>query len=30
MNTQARRLGMLHSHFTNASGLPHEDHYSTA
>ena len=30
MNTQARRLGMLHTHFTNATGLPHEDHYSTA
>lgn len=30
MNTQAKRLGMLHTHFTNATGLPHEDHYSTA
>lgn len=30
MNAQARRLGMKHSHFTNASGLPHENHYSTA
>ena len=30
MNTQARRLGMANSHFVNATGLPHEDHYTTA
>ena len=30
MNRHARRLGMFGSHFTNASGLPEPDHYSTA
>jgi D-alanyl-D-alanine carboxypeptidase (penicillin-binding protein 5/6) len=30
MNTHAERLGMKDSHFTNATGLPHEDHYTTA
>jgi D-alanyl-D-alanine carboxypeptidase (penicillin-binding protein 5/6) len=30
MNTHAKRLGMTDSHFTNATGLPHEDHYITA
>ena len=30
MNRHARRLGMSGSHFTNASGLPEPDHYSTA
>ncbi|MCB2262750.1 MAG: D-alanyl-D-alanine carboxypeptidase [Candidatus Thiosymbion ectosymbiont of Robbea hypermnestra] len=30
MNTHAERLGMKHSHFTNATGLPHKDHYTTA
>ena len=30
MNRYARRLGMTGSHFTNASGLPDPDHYSTA
>lgn len=30
MNRYARELGMEGSHFTNATGLPHEDHYSTA
>ena len=30
MNHHARRLGMSGSHFTNASGLPEPDHYSTA
>jgi len=30
MNTHARRLGMKNSNFTNATGLPHEDHYITA
>lgn len=30
MNQQATLLGMTGTHFTNASGLPHEDHYTTA
>ncbi len=30
MNAQAQRLGMKNSHFVNATGLPHEDHYTTA
>ena len=30
MNRKARQLGMDHSSFANASGLNHEDHYSTA
>ena len=30
MNRHARRLGMSGSHFTNASGLPGPDHYTTA
>lgn len=30
MNQYAARLGMTGSHFTNASGLPHEEHYTTA
>jgi serine-type D-Ala-D-Ala carboxypeptidase (penicillin-binding protein 5/6) len=30
MNTHAERLGMKDSHFVNATGLPHEDHYTTA
>ena len=30
MNTHAERLGMKDSHFTNSTGLPHEDHYTTA
>jgi D-alanyl-D-alanine carboxypeptidase (penicillin-binding protein 5/6) len=30
MNRYASALGMQDSHFTNATGLPHEDHYSTA
>ena len=30
MNRHARRLGMTGSHFTNASGLPEPDHYTTA
>ncbi len=29
MNTEARRLGMSHTHFVNATGLPHAQHYST-
>ena len=30
MNREAARLGMKNSRFTNASGLPHPQHYSTA
>ncbi|HEV2704098.1 MAG TPA: D-alanyl-D-alanine carboxypeptidase family protein, partial [Steroidobacteraceae bacterium] len=30
MNEYARRLGMAHTHFTNAAGLPNPDHYTTA
>lgn len=30
MNDHAQRLGMSNSHFTNATGLPDPDHYSTA
>ena len=30
MNREAERLGMKSSHFTNASGLPDAQHYSTA
>ena len=30
MNKKAVQLGMAHSHFTNASGWPDENHYSTA
>ena len=30
MNRHARRLGMTGSNFTNASGLPEPDHYTTA
>ncbi len=30
MNTHAERLGMRDTHFVNATGLPHEDHYTTA
>lgn len=30
MNQQARALGMDNSHFVNATGMPAEDHYSTA
>jgi serine-type D-Ala-D-Ala carboxypeptidase (penicillin-binding protein 5/6) len=30
MNRYALELGMEGSHFTNATGLPHKDHYSTA
>jgi D-alanyl-D-alanine carboxypeptidase (penicillin-binding protein 5/6) len=28
MNTKAQELGMLDSHFVNATGFPDEDHYS--
>ena len=30
MNQTAKRLGMKNSHFMNATGLPHPDHYTTA
>ncbi|MDK2122803.1 D-alanyl-D-alanine carboxypeptidase family protein [Parachitinimonas caeni] len=30
MNTEAARLGMKNTHFMNATGLPHPQHYSTA
>ncbi|MCB1606203.1 MAG: D-alanyl-D-alanine carboxypeptidase [Xanthomonadales bacterium] len=30
MNAQAKRLGLTGTHFTNAPGLPNEEHYSTA
>lgn len=30
MNNYAKKLGMRNSHFMNATGLPHEQHYSTA
>ncbi|WP_324780495.1 D-alanyl-D-alanine carboxypeptidase family protein [Thiobacillus sedimenti] len=30
MNAEAQRLGMRNTHFTDATGLPHPDHYSSA
>lgn len=30
MNEKAAKLGMKNSHFMNATGLPHPEHYSTA
>jgi D-alanyl-D-alanine carboxypeptidase (penicillin-binding protein 5/6) len=30
MNREAQRLGMANTHFMNATGLPHAQHYSTA
>ena len=30
MNASAKRLGMVNSHFVDASGLPHPEHYTTA
>jgi D-alanyl-D-alanine carboxypeptidase (penicillin-binding protein 5/6) len=30
MNQEAERLGMRNSHFMNAAGLPHPNHYTTA
>jgi len=30
MNQYAKQLGMDHTHFANATGLPHKNHYSTA
>ncbi len=29
MNAQARRLGLANTHFANATGLPHAQHYTT-
>jgi len=29
MNKTAKKLGLTDTHFVNATGLPHEDHYST-
>jgi D-alanyl-D-alanine carboxypeptidase (penicillin-binding protein 5/6) len=30
MNEHARNLGMTHTHFVNSTGLPNEQHYTTA
>jgi len=30
MNQYAKKLGMVNTHFVNATGLPHENHYTTA
>ncbi len=30
MNQHAAKLGMTNSHFVNATGLPHKEHYTTA
>ncbi len=30
MNLYAKRLGLAHTHFANATGWPHPDHYTTA
>jgi D-alanyl-D-alanine carboxypeptidase (penicillin-binding protein 5/6) len=30
MNQQAKQLGLIHTHYTNSTGLPNEQHYSTA
>jgi len=30
MNTQAQKLGMTNTHFMNPTGLPHDEHYSSA
>ena len=30
MNNEAKRLGMTNTNFTNSTGLPHEQHYTTA
>ncbi len=30
MNEHAQRLGMINTHFVNSTGLPAEDHYTTA
>lgn len=30
MNQEAQRLGMINTHYVNATGLPHQQHYSSA
>ena len=30
MNNHAQRLGLANTHFVNSTGLPHENHYTTA
>ncbi len=30
MNTAAKKLAMTHTHYTNATGLPEDEHYTTA
>ncbi len=30
MNAEAKAMGLKNSHFVNATGLPHDDHYMTA
>jgi len=30
MNQEAKRLGMANTHYTNATGMPHPQHYSSA
>ena len=30
MNAYAKKLGMVNTHYANATGLPHADHYTTA
>lgn len=30
MNQQAKRLGLVNTHFVNSTGLPHKDHFSSA
>jgi len=30
MNSEAKRLGMIHTHYLNATGLPMDGHYSSA
>ena len=30
MNQYAKKLGMVNTHYINATGLPHENHYTTA
>lgn len=30
MNRKAKAIGMLHTHFVNANGMPDDDHYTTA
>ena len=30
MNQRAADLGMMHTHFVNSTGLPHQDHFTTA